>query len=214
MAYRSERVGSIRRPSLQIDPLHTGEQLNPTSQNSSTTIVSPAVDLSQSPSESRDAEGLDFESERRDSLIGPQRSAPSLKADKEKRKRSRVTPEQLVHLERYFAMDRSPTAARRKDISDHLGMHERQTQIWFQNRYVVFIASLLKNLISHIITAVPKPSCKMEDTTTGWIAPSFIRMHHPNFPQVSKATFTTLSTRKNVSVSHTPQNPSLLNYSL
>lgn len=45
-----------------------------------------------------------------------------------------MTPEQLVHLERYFAMDRNPTAARRKDISELLGMQERQTQIWFQNR--------------------------------------------------------------------------------
>ncbi|KIP10990.1 hypothetical protein PHLGIDRAFT_100262, partial [Phlebiopsis gigantea 11061_1 CR5-6] len=53
---------------------------------------------------------------------------------KGKRKRSRVTPEQLAHLERFFATDRSPTAARRKEISEMLGMQERQTQIWFQNR--------------------------------------------------------------------------------
>ncbi|KAI0297283.1 hypothetical protein B0F90DRAFT_920085 [Multifurca ochricompacta] len=31
-------------------------------------------------------------------------------------------------------MDRSPTAARRREISELLGMQERQTQIWFQNR--------------------------------------------------------------------------------
>lgn len=73
---------------------------------------------------------------------GPHRSRPAStgvtaeKADKEKRKRSRVTPEQLVHLERFFSIDRSPTAARRKEISDTLGMQERQTQIWFQNRSV------------------------------------------------------------------------------
>ena len=54
--------------------------------------------------------------------------------DAKKRKRSRVTPEQLAHLERFFAADRSPTAARRKEISELLGMQERQTQIWFQNR--------------------------------------------------------------------------------
>ncbi|KAL4066766.1 hypothetical protein V8B97DRAFT_1659865 [Scleroderma yunnanense] len=72
---------------------------------------------------------------------GPQRdgssssvASPGPKPEREKRKRSRVTPEQLVHLERFFAMDRSPTAARRKEISDMLGMQERQTQIWFQNR--------------------------------------------------------------------------------
>lgn len=68
-------------------------------------------------------------------VAGPQRdgSSPQL-PPREKRKRSRVTPEQLVHLERFFALDRSPTAARRKEISDMLGMLERQTQIWFQNR--------------------------------------------------------------------------------
>lgn len=71
---------------------------------------------------------------------GPQRSASGNRnkadreADKEKRKRSRVTPEQLVHLERFFSIDRSPTAVRRKEISELLGMQERQTQIWFQNR--------------------------------------------------------------------------------
>ncbi|KAG8940231.1 hypothetical protein FRC04_005476 [Tulasnella sp. 424] len=51
-----------------------------------------------------------------------------------KRKRSRVTPEQLAYLERVFAMDRSPGAAKRKEISELLGMQERQTQIWYQNR--------------------------------------------------------------------------------
>ncbi|KAI0059178.1 homeobox-domain-containing protein [Artomyces pyxidatus] len=61
-------------------------------------------------------------------------SAKSTASDKEKRKRSRVTPDQLVHLERFFSVDRSPTAARRREISDMLGMQERQTQIWFQNR--------------------------------------------------------------------------------
>ncbi len=76
-----------------------------------------------------------------DPASGPQRSrsashnsvaGPS--ETREKRKRSRVTPEQLAHLERLFAVDRSPTAARRKEISEMLGMQERQTQIWFQNR--------------------------------------------------------------------------------
>ncbi|THU83409.1 homeobox-domain-containing protein, partial [Dendrothele bispora CBS 962.96] len=50
------------------------------------------------------------------------------------KKRCRVTPEQLIHLQRYFTSDRSPTAARRREISELLGMEERQTQIWFQNR--------------------------------------------------------------------------------
>lgn len=56
---------------------------------------------------------------------------------REKRKRSRVTPDQLAQLESFFAANRSPTAIRRKEISDLLGMTERQAQIWFQNRYAV-----------------------------------------------------------------------------
>lgn len=74
--------------------------------------------------------------EEREPASGPHRSrsVSSGKSDKEKRKRSRVTPEQLVYLERFFSLDRSPTAARRREISDLLGMQERQTQIWFQNR--------------------------------------------------------------------------------
>ncbi|KAL0954726.1 hypothetical protein HGRIS_003679 [Hohenbuehelia grisea] len=61
---------------------------------------------------------------------GMSRRGSSTKEGKEKRKRSRVTPDQLVHLERFFAADRSPTAVRRREISDLLGMQERQTQIW------------------------------------------------------------------------------------
>lgn len=63
-----------------------------------------------------------------------------------KRKRSRVTPEQLAHLERFFATDRSPTAAKRREISELLGMQERQTQIWFQNRYFFSPQSIVRCL--------------------------------------------------------------------
>jgi hypothetical protein len=55
---------------------------------------------------------------------------------REKRKRCRVTPEQLVQLETLFALEPSPTGTRRREISERLGMEERQTQIWFQNRSV------------------------------------------------------------------------------
>lgn len=82
-----------------------------------------------------------LDDEQKPSSIGPQRvrsatmSSPTApRTNLQKRKRSRVTPEQLAHLERVFAQDRSPTAARRKEISEQLGMQERQTQIWFQNR--------------------------------------------------------------------------------
>lgn len=89
----------------------------------------------------------------REPTFGPQRTVSCTKSkgdkesDKEKRKRSRVTPEQLVHLERFFSIDRSPTAIRRKEISELLGMQERQTQIWFQNRSVAAFA-LMKEILN------------------------------------------------------------------
>ncbi|KAH8094578.1 hypothetical protein BXZ70DRAFT_365745 [Cristinia sonorae] len=106
-----------RSESLNSSPSSTNSPLTP--------------DDSPSPDPSMDSE--------KESQAGPIRTrsastASSRSETKEKRKRSRVTPEQLVHLERYFAMDRSPTAGRRKEISETLGMQERQTQIWFQNR--------------------------------------------------------------------------------
>ncbi len=69
-----------------------------------------------------------------DSQPEAQRTASLYDKAKEKKKRSRVTPAQLAQLEQFFATDRSPTATRRKEISQALGMPERQTQIWFQNR--------------------------------------------------------------------------------
>lgn len=119
----------------------TGSAVAP-SRNRSATLASPL----------RSTLDPDATDEQKPSSIGPQRvrsatvSSPSTstaaglggssRANLQKRKRSRVTPEQLAHLERVFAQDRSPTAARRKEISEQLGMQERQTQIWFQNRFV------------------------------------------------------------------------------
>lgn len=64
----------------------------------------------------------------------PEETPPPAPEPRERRKRSRVSPEQLIVLEAIFAADRCPTAVRRKEISEQLGMNERQTQIWFQNR--------------------------------------------------------------------------------
>ncbi|KAF9554019.1 homeobox-domain-containing protein [Agrocybe pediades] len=114
----------------------TDEESSNPSPRSGTTTNSPTSPFPLSQHGSRKRESC--EGQGRGQSPGPKRS-DSLKdhpksGGKEKRKRSRVTPEQLVHLENYFEMDRSPTAARRKDISEMLGMQERQTQIWFQNR--------------------------------------------------------------------------------
>ncbi|KAJ8072606.1 hypothetical protein PM082_016165 [Marasmius tenuissimus] len=61
-------------------------------------------------------------------------TSPARSSAASKRKRCRVTPDQLVHLERMFLTDRNPNASRRREISETLGMNERQTQVWFQNR--------------------------------------------------------------------------------
>ncbi len=91
-------------------------------ESGSNRVLSPSLEAEATPSP---------EVNQRRVSAGGSRSAGG---EREKRKRSRVTPDQLVHLERFFSMDRSPTAARRREISELLGMQERQTQIWFQNR--------------------------------------------------------------------------------
>lgn len=53
-----------------------------------------------------------------------------------KKKRSRITKEQLVHLERFFVADSNPTTARRREISLQIEIPERQVRVWFQNRYI------------------------------------------------------------------------------
>lgn len=85
---------------------------------------------------------------------------PGMKVGREKRKRSRVTSEQLAHLERAFQAERSPTAQDRRVLSAFLGMHERQTQIWFQNRQVIPFFDLLENPHPRHI-GEPKPKFRM-----------------------------------------------------
>lgn len=114
----------LTRARLQIDPSAKPCASTPSPSSAATTLFSP---LATRPS-SAGSQTTEEEDEKD--------SATGAKSDPEKPKRSRVTPEQLVHLERFFSIERSPTASRRREISELLGMQERQTQIWFQNRYV------------------------------------------------------------------------------
>ncbi|KAJ6513439.1 hypothetical protein C8R45DRAFT_813456 [Mycena sanguinolenta] len=111
------------RGRLQIDPSAKSCASTPSPSSASTTlsILSP-LNTRPSSAGSQTTEEEDEKGHKSD------------KSDPDKPKRSRVTPEQLVHLERFFAAERSPTASRRREIGELLGMHERQTQIWFQNR--------------------------------------------------------------------------------
>ncbi|KAJ4479947.1 hypothetical protein J3R30DRAFT_2558457 [Lentinula aciculospora] len=118
-----------RRESLRIEPdaVYTASDSGSVTPISAATTDSPITPLATSPDSA--ASELNEVDNDGDVVTGS-----SSRRAREKRKRSRVTPEQLIHLERYFSVDRSPTAARRREISDLLGMQERQTQIWFQNR--------------------------------------------------------------------------------
>lgn len=133
----------------------------------------------------------------REPTSGPQRSrlpsASSIKGktdrdnDKEKRKRSRVTPEQLVHLERFFSVDRSPTAARRKEISELLGMQERQTQIWFQNRLDGY-SYITADPSQPGSTDEPKPSYKMARRAVVKV-PKHRQIHRQSWQPATRLTF-------------------------
>ncbi|KAK7051092.1 hypothetical protein VNI00_005204 [Paramarasmius palmivorus] len=121
---------SSRREQLHVDPIALPKPLdkdsNVSTPISSTTTNSPITPLT-TPTYSTSSESTaDYDAQ--------EQTGSNDVTVKEKRKRCRVTPDQLVHLERIFATDRSPTAARRREISEMLGMQERQTQVWFQNR--------------------------------------------------------------------------------
>ncbi|KAF9448621.1 homeobox-domain-containing protein, partial [Macrolepiota fuliginosa MF-IS2] len=54
--------------------------------------------------------------------------------DMPKKKRTRITKEQLAQLEHHFAVDCSPTTVQRREVGLQIGIPERRIQIWFQNR--------------------------------------------------------------------------------
>ncbi|KAJ3515411.1 hypothetical protein NMY22_g14459 [Coprinellus aureogranulatus] len=80
------------------------------------------------------APGPSFASTSQSSVSAASSPSNSQEADSAKKKRCRVTKEQLVQLETLFAANMSPTIQRRREIAIALEMTERQTQIWFQNR--------------------------------------------------------------------------------
>jgi len=80
----------------------------------------------------------------RDTLIN--RKAP--KDGVERRKRNRVTPEQLVQLETAFSNNRHPISRERRELSNRIGMTERALQIWFQNRSVNIFPNFSVNTLN------------------------------------------------------------------
>lgn len=128
------------RASLRIDPTsyHASDASATPSPRASATSQSPNTPISSARPSPSGSDTPDAEEEKeKEPASGPTRSTSTTngtKSERERRKRSRVTPDQLVHLEQFFSVERSPTATRRKEISEMLGMEERQTQVWFQNR--------------------------------------------------------------------------------
>jgi hypothetical protein len=125
-------------------------QLNPfahrPSDSQDSDSPSPSSICSPSRPQSSGSENIADDDDIRHPATGPQRTkASELRNVPEKRKRCRVNPQQLMRLEQIFAQERSPTAARRKEISEELGMQERQTQIWFQNRLAIRITFLVSS---------------------------------------------------------------------
>lgn len=55
-------------------------------------------------------------------------------AEQERKKRKRVTEEQLTVLETIFATDKMPDQKLRLQLAQRLGMSSRRVQIWFQNK--------------------------------------------------------------------------------
>ncbi|KAJ7883054.1 hypothetical protein B0H14DRAFT_3857444 [Mycena olivaceomarginata] len=107
--------GPQTRAKLQIDPSAKACASTPSPSSASTTLSA------LSPLTTRPSSAGSHTTEEED-----EKGVKSDKSDPEKPKRSRVTPEQLVHLERFFAVERSPTASRRREIGERLGMQERQ----------------------------------------------------------------------------------------
>jgi len=94
----------------------------------------------------------------RDTLINLK--AP--KDDRERRKRNRVTPEQLIQLETAFSKDRSPTSTERRELSSRIGMAERAVQIWFQNRSV----NISQFLNQYTQLSISRQTCESQAPTT------------------------------------------------
>ncbi|KAI0709872.1 hypothetical protein C8Q76DRAFT_624997, partial [Earliella scabrosa] len=111
---------------------------------------------------------------------------------KQRRKRSRVSPEQLAKLEHYFAADNSPTSARRKEIARELGMDERQTQIWFQNRRAK--AKLQLKLKTRTVDKLEPPPESPPELTSGFDVDIHALIHEDEEVTVFPCTDLTIGT--------------------
>ena len=116
------------QPGIDIDPAsRCAPQLPPIHDtlNHLPTLMQPSSSTQPAASQ-RNASGSSTAKERR-------RTSRATSGG-DKKKRQRVTSDQLAHLESIFAVEHTPTQERRRQISQALGMEEKQTKVWFQNR--------------------------------------------------------------------------------
>ncbi|RDX41762.1 homeobox-domain-containing protein, partial [Lentinus brumalis] len=116
------------------------------------------------------------------------------------RKRSRVNPDQLIKLEEFFAADNSPTSARRKDIAQQLGMDERQTQIWFQNRRAK--AKLQLKLKTRTVEKLEPPPESPPELASGFDAGVDELIHEDEEVTVFPCTDLTIGTWRRIASPH------------
>ncbi|KAI0636183.1 hypothetical protein C8Q77DRAFT_1155895 [Trametes polyzona] len=118
---------------------------------------------------------------------------------KQRRKRSRTTPEQLAKLEEYFAADQSPTSSRRREIARELGLDERQTQIWFQNRRAK--VKLQAKMRARAVEILEPPPLEPPPLTSGFDAEVFHLIHEDEEVTIIPCTDLSIGTWRRVASS-------------